>query len=735
MVISSSQTSGMLQLSSPPPPPSAAFHLPLPMPPHTVPVDHHMPMGNQHLREQHVEVAVVKKDTQKQHKNHCATSSKNRLSEEATLKILNQVEYYFSDFNLATGNILMRFINKDPEGYVPISFVASFKKIKALITTQSQLATVLQQSSKLVVSEDGKKVRRWHPLTESDIEKLQSRIIVAENLPEDHCHQNLMKLFSAVGSVKTIRTCHPQPSGGVASSASRSAKSDGIHFSNKLHAFVEYESVEGAEKAIAELNDDRNCRSCLRVRLMPRCASKPAHGKVEKGHDGVVQYEEDDASRSNEKQEDPLQLSSHSKEYRINGNPIVTQGSRRALQLFKNTITSSSNHLSSSSGSIEAPRGCLGFLLSCSSSSTTTTTTTTTATTKTPLSRNCPTTTTHFISKTPKSALGSRLPHSKPLHFIKKNSLSKPISHKLYRVKKSQSSKKSTSETPAFMGSDNAASVIESLSVSRDLLKLPEELKFTPVAASKIATCSTVDCLFAGIGYHKNIDDDKSNTSSSNSKTPPIQASFSPEIQSTTTTTTETTPACYGAGHLISGVTDKRKCRARGLLAVALPGTADNNMSSNDSNNIGPEDAATAFGNKSSVSMFPLPAEASMHWLLSPCREDNEDDKENSSPLHGLVEHKALHSPSSPLSDLGFSLDWSNFDNNTNDDTNSSTGKSQRSRNNMLISTQVPQFQGVKMLCKPQSLNQAWKDMLGCPLQAQRITRDNTFMLSYFQPS
>lgn len=27
----------------------------------------------------------------------------------------------------------------------------------------------------------------------------QSRIVVAENLPEDHCHQNLMKVFSTVG--------------------------------------------------------------------------------------------------------------------------------------------------------------------------------------------------------------------------------------------------------------------------------------------------------------------------------------------------------------------------------------------------------------------------------------------------------------------------------------------------------------------------------------------------------
>lgn len=28
---------------------------------------------------------------------------------------------------------------------------------------------------------------------------IQSRIVIAENLPEDHCYQNLMKIFSTVG--------------------------------------------------------------------------------------------------------------------------------------------------------------------------------------------------------------------------------------------------------------------------------------------------------------------------------------------------------------------------------------------------------------------------------------------------------------------------------------------------------------------------------------------------------
>nr|AGT16157.1 hypothetical protein SHCRBa_167_G07_R_10 [Saccharum hybrid cultivar R570] len=185
-------------------------------------------------------------------------------------KIRKQVEYYFSDINLATTEHLMRFISKDPEGYVPISVVAGFKKIKALVQSNSMLASALRTSSKLVVSDDGTRVKREQPFTESDLEELQARIVVAENLPDDHCYQNLMRLFSAVGSVKTIRTCYPQTPNGTGPATNRSAKLDML-FANKLHAFVEYDTIEDAARAIVELNDERNWRSGLRVRLLSTC--------------------------------------------------------------------------------------------------------------------------------------------------------------------------------------------------------------------------------------------------------------------------------------------------------------------------------------------------------------------------------------------------------------------------------------------------------------------------------
>nr|XP_012569662.1 la-related protein 6B isoform X3 [Cicer arietinum] len=305
--------SGMVHVYSPSP--SSPFHIPIrghvPVANHHHHRHHHVPVhyrSHHHPHQYHVSSDSAVQQPQQSHVEPDHTPFKSKHSDDADQKILKQVEYYFSDLNLATTDHLMRFINKDPEGFVPLSVVASFKKIKALITSHSQLANVLRNSSKLVVSEDGMKIKRQYSPTESDIEELQSRIVIAENLPEDHCHQNLMKVFSAVGSVNTIRTCPPQTSNNGTSSASRLGKVDGIPLSNKLHAFVEYESVELAENAIenewqvAELNDEGNWRSGLRVRLMLNKHT----GRGRKGLDVEVSCEEDYTSarepQTNEKQ-------------------------------------------------------------------------------------------------------------------------------------------------------------------------------------------------------------------------------------------------------------------------------------------------------------------------------------------------------------------------------------------------------------------------------------------------
>ncbi|PSS02565.1 La-related protein like [Actinidia chinensis var. chinensis] len=169
--------------------------------------------------------------------------------------------------SLLANESLSKHINKDPEGYVPISFIASWKKIKSLISNHHLLAQALRSSSVLVVTNDGKKVKRTNLFTDKDREELQSCTVVADNLLDDHSHHNLEKIFSVVGRVKTVQICRPQESN------SSRPKGD-LFISNKLHALVEYETPEIAEKAVEKLNDERNWRKGLRVRLLLRCSPK-----------------------------------------------------------------------------------------------------------------------------------------------------------------------------------------------------------------------------------------------------------------------------------------------------------------------------------------------------------------------------------------------------------------------------------------------------------------------------
>ncbi|CAK9151876.1 unnamed protein product [Ilex paraguariensis] len=149
----------------------------------------------------------------------------------------------------------------------------------------------------------------------------------------------------------------------------------------------------------------------------------------------------------------------------------------------------------------------------------------------------------------------------------------------------------------------------------------------------------------------KPMDEDSETTTT---KTPPVQASVSPEIQcGSSLLVSAATSAYYGAGHVVSGVTDKRKCRPRGVLTVggihsSGPGgvnLCDKSYGDYDDGNI------VGVANKSRVSLVPLPVEASVCWLLSPCDEDNEDQKgdlENGMNRYRQLVNSTLDLPISP---------------------------------------------------------------------------------------
>ncbi|KAI3747216.1 hypothetical protein L6452_09667 [Arctium lappa] len=159
---------------------------------------------------------------------------------------------------------------------------------------------------------------------------------------------------------------------------------------------------------------------------------------------------------------------------------------------------------------------------------------------------------------------------------------------------------------------------------------------YTPI--TKIPCGSVLNCVNSAKSTEES-------SSTATTKTPPIEPSVSPEIQSSLCRSVLVSGAapstCYGAGHVISGVTDKRKCKARGILTVGCRNPLERDI---------PEDIFR----KSRPSMIPFPAEASISWHLSPSYVNDDGDAGKANYPKGLhqsskmVESAIIPSHSSP---------------------------------------------------------------------------------------
>ncbi|TYI78848.1 hypothetical protein E1A91_D06G243000v1 [Gossypium mustelinum] len=203
--------------------------------------------------------------------NHEISSAVDVLTDDLKKKIIKQAEYYFSDENLPTDNYMMGLIKKNKEGFVPISVISSFRKTKRLTRNYPSIVAALKESSLLVVSSDGKKVKRRNPLPFIEVRDPKLFTVLVENLPEDHSVENIKRIFGEVGRIKKISVRDPH----AVEETKKTGRAD-ILISSKLHALVEYETIEAAEKAVATLNDEHDWRNGMHVKLLER---KGKHGQ------------------------------------------------------------------------------------------------------------------------------------------------------------------------------------------------------------------------------------------------------------------------------------------------------------------------------------------------------------------------------------------------------------------------------------------------------------------------
>ncbi|XP_053906468.1 la-related protein 6 [Cuculus canorus] len=175
-------------------------------------------------------------------------------------RIVSQVEFYFSDENLAKDTFLLKHIQKNKMGFVSIKLLTSFKKVKYLTRDWRLTLYALQFSELLEVNKEGTKVRRRVPIPESLLSIPPSRMLLAwELLPREQevmpplqkmFLETITRMFSPFGAIASIRILRP---GRKLPSDVRKYTSRFPELLNKCCALVEYESLESAHRAFEDL--------------------------------------------------------------------------------------------------------------------------------------------------------------------------------------------------------------------------------------------------------------------------------------------------------------------------------------------------------------------------------------------------------------------------------------------------------------------------------------------------
>lgn len=155
--------------------------------------------------------------------------------------VKKQVEFYFSDSAYRRDTFLRTAVANDSEGFVPITTLLTFNKLKQLTTDVAVVAEALKDSETVIVSDDKTKLKRSEPLPDVDDSAL--RTLYVKGYPTDDAEvtiDSVREQLSVYGPINYVKLRR---------------ETGGENAVFKGSVFVEFSKEEDLQKAYKAANE------------------------------------------------------------------------------------------------------------------------------------------------------------------------------------------------------------------------------------------------------------------------------------------------------------------------------------------------------------------------------------------------------------------------------------------------------------------------------------------------
>ena len=123
-------------------------------------------------------------------------------------KVLRQVEYYFCDSSFCFDEFLQKTASEGAGGFVKLSLIAGFSKMKSLTTDMAVVVSALEHSKSVVMDEGKEGVKRKYPLP--DVDPAAARTVHVAGFVAGSTEEVMKPVLAVHGEVESVRVLRNQ---------------------------------------------------------------------------------------------------------------------------------------------------------------------------------------------------------------------------------------------------------------------------------------------------------------------------------------------------------------------------------------------------------------------------------------------------------------------------------------------------------------------------------------------